>query len=376
VTYKRILSLVTHQASTHIEDLIKYTLTSIVLAHFYTLKSKESDIILIASLILHHLLQSICNAHAITQIRSDHNINNNEAVYSTEEIRYATAIYPIVSMLNHSCDPNVMSSFKYNSSRIIIMSNRKIDSTLNSNEILNCYGPHHSKMNTPTRQRALEQQYHFKCQCQRCLQPNDFTFNKKSPFRCLNCHSMTQHVLSKSTKISLKCLECCQLFDNFQVYLNKLYQLEDQLIDAVQSNNLKKCQDIVTKYENELLIISNDDSNCKIEIYSNFYKSYGNSLDALSKLNCHFGRFKEAAQLTRKSIKILKIIYNDDNSGCSVEIVHELLKLAQILFNGGEVEESLKVANECLLKGQLVYNKDDEILNEIEHFLNNLRNIF
>lgn len=36
------------------------------------------------------------------------------------------------------------------------------------NEIFNCYGPNHKLMSRQNRQRALEDQYCFKCNCDHC----------------------------------------------------------------------------------------------------------------------------------------------------------------------------------------------------------------
>lgn len=63
--------------------------------------------------------------------------------FDREQIRFATAIYPRVSLLNHSCNSNVISSFKPNSRTIVVKAARDIQI---SDEVFNCYGPHYLKM--------------------------------------------------------------------------------------------------------------------------------------------------------------------------------------------------------------------------------------
>ena len=148
---------------THVYDLFKYTMTSILLGMFYFKSNTliiNNDLILISSLILRFLLQSICNAHAITHVSENENDFNQQITYNREQLRYATAIYPKVSLLNHSCMPNVLSTFNENSTIIVVKASKQI---LPGEEIFNCYGPHYLKMNLLERKQSLLDQYRFDC---------------------------------------------------------------------------------------------------------------------------------------------------------------------------------------------------------------------
>lgn len=115
--------------------------------------------------------QQICNGHAI----SDFEINNfgyftsasciakGKLFMSIESQRIFTAIFPRISLFNHSCDPNIRNRF--NDKELVIYSRRAIN---NGEEVLNCYGPN-SKLNLRLeRQELLDQQYHFHCDCVSC----------------------------------------------------------------------------------------------------------------------------------------------------------------------------------------------------------------
>lgn len=60
----------------------------------------------ISSFLLRHTLQMICNGHAITKLSLD--TMENDRVAAEHQQRIATGIFPSASMMNHSCDPNII----------------------------------------------------------------------------------------------------------------------------------------------------------------------------------------------------------------------------------------------------------------------------
>ncbi len=135
-------------------------------------------------LILRHLLQLICNSHAITQLHESDSASS--VVELSEQVRYATAIYPRVSLLNHSCEPNILTSFQADSRVMVVKSSRQIPA---ASEISNCYGPHHLRMGVSDRRRALRDQYHFECTCAACLRQASQPLLSSPALACLSCHS-------------------------------------------------------------------------------------------------------------------------------------------------------------------------------------------
>jgi hypothetical protein len=67
----------------------------------------------IGSLLLRHICQLVCNAHAITEIER---IQTSQAspIDTSSQVRVATAIYPTASLMNHSCDPTIISRSVFN----------------------------------------------------------------------------------------------------------------------------------------------------------------------------------------------------------------------------------------------------------------------
>lgn len=71
------------------------------------LATEGDERLYVSSLLLRHILQLISNGHAITKINAIA-VNNKNKLLIQQQDRVATAIYPSASMMNHSCDPNII----------------------------------------------------------------------------------------------------------------------------------------------------------------------------------------------------------------------------------------------------------------------------
>lgn len=68
--------------------------------------TEDDERLYISSLLLRHILQLISNGHAITRLNTI--ATNKDKLFTEEQDNIATAIYPSASMMNHSCDPNII----------------------------------------------------------------------------------------------------------------------------------------------------------------------------------------------------------------------------------------------------------------------------
>lgn len=73
----------------------------------YDFTTESDERLYVSSLLLRHILQLISNGHAITKINTIADKNKNKLLIQQQD-RIATAIYPSASMMNHSCDPNII----------------------------------------------------------------------------------------------------------------------------------------------------------------------------------------------------------------------------------------------------------------------------
>ncbi|KAM6984632.1 SET and MYND domain-containing protein 4 [Aplochiton taeniatus] len=69
----------------------------------------DPELTLLGSVVLRHMLQLVCNGQAVSALLDTD--RTDSAVQSSQEVRVATAIFPTLSVLNHSCRPNTSLSF-------------------------------------------------------------------------------------------------------------------------------------------------------------------------------------------------------------------------------------------------------------------------
>lgn len=136
------------------------------------MKRKSDWELFTAALIMRHMGQMICNGHAISELTVDTILLSGRNTipfgklhaYITSD-RLFTAIFPQISLFNHSCWPNIRNKFECN--RLTVYATRPIQT---GDEIYNCYGPNYKLMQSrDERQSALRQQYCFDCKCIKCM---------------------------------------------------------------------------------------------------------------------------------------------------------------------------------------------------------------
>lgn len=191
--YGEVLRLLTNFYKSENEDILSYALTAQMLVQYLdTCTDFFADLppkcirimpnvndwkMFSAAMILRHMGHLVTNGHAISNIQlmppsmmdysyqskgfEQIDIENLHLVTSNE--RCFTALFPRISILNHSCSPNIYNRF--DGSFLTIMALKDI---AEGEEIFNCYGPAY-KLNTKAeRQEILKHQYAFDCKCTIC----------------------------------------------------------------------------------------------------------------------------------------------------------------------------------------------------------------
>ncbi|XP_075760586.1 protein-lysine N-methyltransferase SMYD4 isoform X2 [Pelodiscus sinensis] len=270
---------------------------------------------------LRHMLQLQCNAQAVTVIRES--ASGDSAVANSEQVRLATALFPVTSLLNHSCDPNTSVTFSGTAATV-----RASHPITRGQEIFHCYGPHYCRMGAAERQRWLLCQYFFECQCQTCLDElgTDVTgiAAPRERFCCSSCHAPMQG------EDVLRCSSgACMPLVGRDFLLRRLGDLQMQIRTA-----LELLKDNQPNQAVELLL------RCRVDA-ENFLSAehllVGEIEDRLAQGYAMLGKWQAAAGHLRRSIQIVEAHHGPS----SVEMGHELFKLAQILFNGFAVSEAL-----------------------------------
>ncbi len=225
--YKRVFDLMTHADNLEPEDLFQYAVTAVLLGLFLEQRTKfffpakqsvsddleqlylnkENNQQIISALLLRHIMQLVCNGHAIYDVGiCETDLDDNAGpVVTNSQFRIATAIYSSASMMNHSCDPTIINSF-YNQKLIV----RAIKAVESGSEIFNCYGPHFRHHTLAERQEILKAQYHFVCDCNSCRRKDLVEFQERfSALRCHHCGGPIQNPASEAAlNHSMPCFDC------------------------------------------------------------------------------------------------------------------------------------------------------------------------
>ncbi|UJR27637.1 hypothetical protein I4U23_008918 [Adineta vaga] len=166
--YENILKLETNSQKRSIDDLLQRAVQACVIGislinntSFSQEAFENLDYqIYICSLILSHLQSLPCNAHEISEF-----IYHRLTPLTSSCLEIGAGIYATLSLFNHSCNPNVIRNFIGDT--VIVRSLTSISS--NNMELTDNYGCLSATMNKTDRQNKLNEQYHFHCQCQPCI---------------------------------------------------------------------------------------------------------------------------------------------------------------------------------------------------------------
>jgi len=119
---------------------------------------KLQDKVLVGGILLTHLQNLPCNAHTLEELEVPPG-----SVKDSVQNEVGAAAYGSLSLINHSCDPNVVRH--YSSSHAAV---RAIRGLQPGDELLDNYGYHYAVMPKEERQRKLYNQYYFTCACLPC----------------------------------------------------------------------------------------------------------------------------------------------------------------------------------------------------------------
>ncbi|XP_049828172.1 SET and MYND domain-containing protein 4-like [Schistocerca gregaria] len=333
--YPAVYSLLPHIENMENDDFFQYALTATLLLIYlkesteyfdnrqltnqieslHISDKSEPSIDFIGRLILRHIAQLICNAHAITKIESVRAVHN---VTEEAQVRIATAIYPSASMMNHSCNPNIISSFY--GEYVVVRASREIAA---GSEVFNCYGPHFRRMPLKERQEILKSQYFFRCSCVCCTDSAMIEKEKHfSAWLCPQCSGplISNNELENENKMhTLKC--CCCRFkeraDKTEHYVDQASDCYEKGVDAADNGDieqallmLKQCLSLREKY---LYSKNADISKC---------------LNQLARCCAVKGDFEQSVQLLKRSITMVEEQFGET----SIELANELQKLSDVML--------------------------------------------
>ncbi|XP_026986407.1 SET and MYND domain-containing protein 4 isoform X2 [Sagmatias obliquidens] len=275
---------------------------------------------------LRHMLQLQCNAQAITTIQQTGSEKKN-LITNSRQVRLATGLFPVVSLLNHSCSPNTSVSFI--STVATVRASQQIKK---GQEILHCYGPHESRMGVAERRQKLRSQYFFDCNCPPCEREKQRPSQGpgREAFCCHRCRALLQgdDVLSCG---STSCTESVSR-DHLVSQLQDLQQQVGMARKLLRNGELERAIQLLLgcRHAAESFLLAE-------------HSVVGGIEDDLAQAYAALGDWEKSAAHLQKSLRVVEVRHGPT----SVEMGHELFKLAQIFFNGFAIPEALNTIQQA-----------------------------
>ncbi|KAL3285325.1 hypothetical protein HHI36_019434 [Cryptolaemus montrouzieri] len=188
----------------------------------------------VGHLIAKHILQLENNSSVIehwTEGKSEFDLPN-------KKVPVACGIFPSVSIMNHSCKPNIAIYFVCDTIVVKALEDIQINE-----EVFNCYGIDYRAMGRTERQKYCLSLYNFECNCVICLDPMK-EIEMFDSFICVKCG----HIIPDNEQINFySCENCCMNTD-----INQLREINENAGKLLEDENneaaLLTCLDRRKKY--------------------------------------------------------------------------------------------------------------------------------
>lgn len=196
--YRSLLGLITNTEKRSVQDLFRRSLDASFILYFLATCSnmfgnplkkdlsvliKNDNVIFVGGLILRHQQLIPSNIHSFSE------------ECGLDAVERGIAAMPFFSLINHSCNPNILRHSRSNYMIIYVIYPIKKGEQLYDN-----YGQHYAITPKEERQKELLKQYYFKCNCLACQEDWPLYYNLKS-FKSLikkkEDESKINHVLRK-----------------------------------------------------------------------------------------------------------------------------------------------------------------------------------
>jgi len=161
--YVSLYGLLSHSESRSPAELFQYTLLAVWLTDilyrtaFARSRPDDEEKAMIGGVVLRFLQIVVCNGVEVTELQVA------DTLHRSHPVSIGLALYPTVSLLNHSCDP-VLELLFYGDRCVV----RAVQNTRAGRELFIDYGQVYYLVGRAERRAALQRQYYFDCQCVAC----------------------------------------------------------------------------------------------------------------------------------------------------------------------------------------------------------------
>ncbi|CAH0547824.1 unnamed protein product [Brassicogethes aeneus] len=284
----------------------------------------------VGGLITKHTAQLSCNSSIVEHWT----YSTSDMLFPDILITVACGIFPSVSIMNHSCRPNVTNFFICDT--IVVKALEDIEE---EEEIFNCYGIDYRGMNREYRQIACRNIYHFECKCVICSDPAK-EVDMLDSYLCPECKGLIPEVQKSSVSYCVNCGE---------KYMLKIFRIiNDQAQKYLENDDVNQLELLVQclKIREQILYKHHKDFE---EVYYRLYSYYVENCDAENMFKYfHLWLTNEKARR------------GDNSRGIGTKLYEAALAILHCLQNGHPKHCNLKdfLQNvECMIKeAKLVLN--------------------
>ncbi|KAJ8964737.1 hypothetical protein NQ314_004668 [Rhamnusium bicolor] len=149
----------------------------------------------VGGLITKHIAQLSCNSSIIEHWT----YSSTDLLFPDILITIACGMFPSVSIMNHSCRPNVTNFFICDT--IIV---KALEDISENDEVFNCYGIDYRGMNRKQRQIACRSLYHFECKCVICIDPSK-EVDMLDSYLCPKCKGLVPEMPNTALSFCVNC---------------------------------------------------------------------------------------------------------------------------------------------------------------------------
>ncbi|XP_043785491.1 SET and MYND domain-containing protein 4-like isoform X2 [Apis laboriosa] len=176
--YRSLLGLITNTEKRSVQDLFRRSLDASFILYFLATCSnmfgsplkkdlsiliKNDNVIFVGGLILRHQQLIPSNIHSFSE------------ECGLDAVERGIAAMPFFSLINHSCNPNILRHSRSNYMIIYV-----IFPIQKGEQLYDNYGQHYAITPKEERQKELLKQYYFKCNCLACQENWPLYYNLKS----------------------------------------------------------------------------------------------------------------------------------------------------------------------------------------------------
>lgn len=168
--YDTVHRLVDNSSQRSTTDIFRRTVMAVYLTSLIQIRDgKDRPDEVLATAVLRLLQSYPCNAHEISHMAIPvpsgfYSQSKSLQLQQIQSCEIGSAAFPVVSLMNHSCNPNVV-HLCYGDVMVV----KVIHRIARGEEILDNYGYHYATHEKRERQLKLCQQYYFRCRCQSCV---------------------------------------------------------------------------------------------------------------------------------------------------------------------------------------------------------------